>query len=219
LQIDTRAALRERRFYPYLFESLARDVTLTILDVLPGERVLEIAVGRGELLLKLATLAGGSGFAAGVDEDEAALALADARLREVGYTSFELKQGAAGALPYPAESFDAIYASFLLGARDDDESKRVLTDLRRVLVPGGRAAICGITFGERSLPRALARGVSFVKKLSGGVLGPAAGTARRAQGLAVDAGFDVDRRLYVEQRGVPSEILLLRRRESLGIRS
>ena len=41
----------------------------------------------------------------------------------------------------------------------------------------------------------------------------------KAQFYAVEAGFDVDRRLYIEQRGVPSEVLLLRRREALGIRS
>ena len=216
LPTDTLHALRERRFYPYLFESLARDVTLTVLDLQPGERVLEIGLARGELFLKLATLVGAQGHAMGVDEDAGALDLARARLREVGFAHFEVVEGARGALPFEAESFDAAYASYLLGEADDETCKRVLADLRRVLRPGGRAAICGLTFGERALPRAMARGHALVRKL---LPGSAGGLARRSQGLAVEAGFDVDRRLYIEQRGVPSEVLLLRRREALGIRS
>lgn len=211
---DTTRALRERPFYPYLFESLARDVTLTVLDLAAGERVLEVGAGRGEVLLKLATLVGPTGFAAGTETDAPSRALCEARLREAGLSHFEVRDAAAGALPFAASSFDSVYAAYLLGAHDDDESKRILADLRRVLRPGGRVALCGPTFGERAVPKVLARTLGLVRRLGRG----APQLARRAQGLAVDAGFDVDRRLYLEQRGFPCEVLLLRRRESLGIR-
>jgi ubiquinone/menaquinone biosynthesis C-methylase UbiE len=208
-------ALRRRSFAAMLFESLGREVALTVLELQPGERVLEIGLGRGETLLKMATLVGARGRAAAIDGSAARLGLAQARLREVGYTNFALARGGPTDLPFPARAFDAAYCAFRLNGLGDDAVARVLFELLRVLRPGGRAVFAVFTHGERRVARALTRSWSALHRAAPRLL---AGYRPRDLRAPVEkAGFEIDRRLYVEQRGVPSEVLLARRAARLGL--
>jgi ubiquinone/menaquinone biosynthesis C-methylase UbiE len=207
--------LRRRALFPYLFESLAREVTLTVLDFRPGERVLEVGTGTGEWFLKMATLVGPKGRAVGVDASPEAVRVAQARLQEVRYQNFEITVGDIGDLSLAPASFDAICCAFVVDRIPDSETPRALEEITRLLKPGGRLALCGLTPGERAVSRAVARGWELAFRLTPKLTGRS--RPRRLLDAALGAGLTLDRRLYLEQRGLPSEVLLLRRPSGLGV--
>jgi ubiquinone/menaquinone biosynthesis C-methylase UbiE len=102
----------------------------------PGQRVLEIGCGTGNLLLE-AKAAQPTADVAGLDPDAAALRLAarKARRRKVSLT---LDSGFADALPYPDDSVDVVLSSFMLHHLPAAEKEPALHEVLRVLRPGGR---------------------------------------------------------------------------------
>ena len=92
--------------------------------------ILEIGIGSGRNLHVYPADA----TVHGIDPSAAALALAEARGRDLGRAPV-LAIGDAGRLPYPDASFDAIVATFVLCSVDDVDA--TLREARRVLRPGG----------------------------------------------------------------------------------
>ncbi|WP_052441683.1 class I SAM-dependent methyltransferase [Streptacidiphilus anmyonensis] len=114
-----------------------------VADLAPaaGEHVLEIGFGPG---LSLGVLAGAAPdlLVAGVDPSELMLASARRRTRRLGsgiHERIELCQGTADDLPWPDATFDGVCATNSVQLwRPLDVS---LTEVRRVLRPGGRLAL------------------------------------------------------------------------------
>jgi SAM-dependent methyltransferase len=92
----------------------------------PGERVLDLGCGDGQLTARLAA----AGLeVCGVDASPAMVAAARAR-------GIAAKEGAAEKLPYADESFDAVFSNAALHwVRGQDE---MMSEVYRVLKPGGR---------------------------------------------------------------------------------
>ncbi|MEP6909176.1 MAG: bifunctional demethylmenaquinone methyltransferase/2-methoxy-6-polyprenyl-1,4-benzoquinol methylase UbiE [Actinomycetota bacterium] len=103
--------------------------------VRPGDRVLDVCCGTGDLALAAAE-AGGD--VTGLDFSAPMLERARGKSAEV-----EWIEGDALALPFAEESFDAVTIGF--GLRNVANVERGLEELRRVLRPGGRIAILEIT--------------------------------------------------------------------------
>lgn len=119
---------------------------LRLLNVTPGEAVLEIGCGTGGSLVELARQAGNSGRIFGLDISEGMLSVARGRLQKVHLSEqVELRCGDAAALPYPADSFDAVFMSFTLELFDTPEIPHVLQECRRVLRPRGRIGIVAMS--------------------------------------------------------------------------
>jgi demethylmenaquinone methyltransferase/2-methoxy-6-polyprenyl-1,4-benzoquinol methylase len=104
--------------------------------VRPGDRVLDAACGTGDLAI--ADLRAGAGKVTGLDFSERMLERA--RRKE---TRVEWIQGDMLALPFADATFDAATVGF--GVRNVADLPLALTELRRVLRPGGRLAILEIT--------------------------------------------------------------------------
>jgi demethylmenaquinone methyltransferase/2-methoxy-6-polyprenyl-1,4-benzoquinol methylase len=100
-----------------------------------GDRVLDAACGTGDLAI--ADLKAGAGQVTGLDFSEAMLARARRK------ANLEWVQGDLLALPFADATFDAATVGF--GARNVADLQLALTELRRVLRPGGRLAILEIT--------------------------------------------------------------------------
>ncbi len=103
--------------------------------VRPGDRVLDLCCGTGDLALA-AQRAGGR--VTGLDFSERMLERARRKSAEIDWV-----RGDALALPFADGAFDAATVGF--GVRNLDDLERGLAELRRVLRAGGRLAILEIT--------------------------------------------------------------------------
>jgi demethylmenaquinone methyltransferase/2-methoxy-6-polyprenyl-1,4-benzoquinol methylase len=101
-----------------------------------GDRVLDAACGTGDLAI--ADLKAGAAKVTGLDFSEKMLERARSK-----QTSIEWLQGDMLALPFADETFDAATVGF--GVRNVENLELGLSELRRVLRPGGRLAILEIT--------------------------------------------------------------------------
>lgn len=110
---------------------LWRVATVKAIDPKPGERVLDVACGTGTstaAIAKRGAKAIGLDFSKGMIEE--------ARRR---HPSLEFIDGDAQALPFGDDEFDAVTVSF--GLRNFEDPHLALTELHRVLKPGGRIVV------------------------------------------------------------------------------
>lgn len=125
-----------------LLNDLLNGACLRELAVSPGERILDVGSGLGQLSRALARAAGRP--VVGIEQSAAQIAGALARAREAGETGLlELREGDARELPLaPAEwgSFDLAHARFVLEHVQDPE--RVVAGMVRAVRPGGRVVLC-----------------------------------------------------------------------------
>jgi demethylmenaquinone methyltransferase/2-methoxy-6-polyprenyl-1,4-benzoquinol methylase len=115
-------------------------------EVGPGADALDICCGTGDLALELRRQIGPDGRVVGSDFSEPMLELAR---RKSGEEGLPVEFGWADALdlPYGDASFDAVTIGF--GARNLADLGKGLTEMARVLRPGGRLVILEITRPQR----------------------------------------------------------------------
>jgi demethylmenaquinone methyltransferase/2-methoxy-6-polyprenyl-1,4-benzoquinol methylase len=127
-------------------EEPVRRAGLEQLSARPGEKVLEIGFGTGHCLVALAQAVGSAGKVYGIDLSDEMLKIADENLEKAGLADrAELICGDAEELPYAAESLDAIFMSFALELFDTPKIPKVLAECKRVLRPGGRIVVVGVS--------------------------------------------------------------------------
>jgi demethylmenaquinone methyltransferase/2-methoxy-6-polyprenyl-1,4-benzoquinol methylase len=112
----------------------------------PGSDALDICCGTGDLALELRRQIGPDGRVVGSDFSEPMLELAR---RKSGEEGLPVEFGWADALdlPYGDGSFDAVTIGF--GARNLADLEKGLSEMARVLRPGGRLVILEITRPQR----------------------------------------------------------------------
>lgn len=114
-----------------------------LTELVPGARALDVATGTGDLALELAGRVAPGGEVVGVDFSERMLELARAK----GGTRVRFETGNALALEYPDAAFDAATVGF--GARNFSDLERGLSEMARVVRPGGRVVVLEITTPRR----------------------------------------------------------------------
>jgi demethylmenaquinone methyltransferase/2-methoxy-6-polyprenyl-1,4-benzoquinol methylase len=108
----------------------------------PGDRVLDVACGTGDLAIEMARRVGADGEVIGSDFSERMLELARAKAPAIRF-----EQANALDLPYDDDAFDAATVGF--GARNFSDLPQGLREMARVVRPGGRVVILEITTPER----------------------------------------------------------------------
>ncbi len=115
-------------------------VALTLAAARPGQRVLDLAGGTGDLAAALARKVGPRGRVILADINAAMLELGRDRLLDRGLVdNVGWVQADAEQLPFPDDSFDLVTIAF--GLRNVTDKARALAAMLRVLKPGGRLLV------------------------------------------------------------------------------
>jgi len=154
---------------------------LAVAGLHEGERVLDLGSGGGIDVLLSARRVGPSGFAYGVDMTGDMLELARRNAATAGAANVEFRRGQIEGLPFSGGSVDVVISNCVINLSADKPA--VLSEMFRVLVPGGRIGVCDVVAEDHMSPADRAAAGSYVGCIAG-----ALSRAEYLDGLAA-AGF------------------------------
>lgn len=112
--------------------------TIMVANPSPGQRVLDIAGGTGDLALAFARKVGSTGQVVHTDINEAMLRVGRDRLLDAG-VALPTMVCDAEKLPFTDGAFDLVSVAF--GLRNMTHKERALAEMCRVLKPGGKLLV------------------------------------------------------------------------------
>jgi SAM-dependent methyltransferase len=121
-----------------------------VADLNEGEVVLDLGSGGGIDVILSAKRVGPTGTAYGLDMTDEMLALAQQNAREAGIANVHFLKGLIEAIPLPADSVDVVISNCVINLSADKPA--VLTEIARVLRPGGRIGITDVVSEDRLSP-------------------------------------------------------------------
>ena len=129
---------------------LWKAIAINASGVRPGQRVLDVASGSGDLARAFAERVGPSGEVWATDINRDMLEVGRDRLIDHGVL-LPTVQCDAEALPFPANHFDCVSVAF--GLRNMTRKDRALAEMQRVLRPGGRVLVLEFSRVARPLEK------------------------------------------------------------------
>ena len=125
--------------------------TLTVANPQPGQQVLDIAGGTGDLSLAFAKKVGPTGRVVHTDINEAMLREGRTRLLDMGVVLPTLVCDAE-KLPFASDSFDFVSVAF--GLRNMTNKASALAEMHRTLKPGGKLLVLEFSRVAKPLEKA-----------------------------------------------------------------
>ena len=138
-----------------------------LLELYPGETVLDLGSGAGLDVIISARRVGPTGKAYGLDMTDEMLEVARENQRKSGLTNIEFLKGYIEAIPLPDDSVDVIISNCVINLSEDKGN--VLKEAFRVLKPGGRFAVADIIW-TRPVPDKLRKDIAAWVECIGGSL-------------------------------------------------
>jgi ubiquinone/menaquinone biosynthesis C-methylase UbiE len=136
-----------------------------VADLGEGETVLDLGSGGGIDVILSAKRVGPTGTAYGLDMTDEMLALAQRNIAEAGVTNVHLLKGEIERIPLPAASVDVIISNCVINLSVDKPA--VMTEMQRVLKPGGRIGISDVVAEDRLSSEERAERGSYVGCIAG----------------------------------------------------
>jgi ubiquinone/menaquinone biosynthesis C-methylase UbiE len=117
-------------------------IPLELADITPGQTIVDIGSGRGEIILHCAQK---GAKAWGLDYSEQAVIIADAALSEMAEDYYKkaiaIQQADATRLPFPNDSIDLVFMLDVVEHLYPDQLAQAFTEIHRILKPGGRLIV------------------------------------------------------------------------------
>ncbi len=136
-----------------------------VADLHEGETVLDLGSGGGIDVILSAKRVGPTGLAYGLDMTDEMLALARKNAGEAGIPNAVFLKGIIEEVPLPAESVDVVISNCVINLSTDKAS--VLTEIARVLRPGGRVGVSDVVAEDDLSPDQRAERGSHVGCIAG----------------------------------------------------
>jgi len=148
------ADLASQNIHPH--GARATEALLAALNVQSGQRLLELGCGTGHTIVRV--LAEYDVKVDGVDLLHEMLSIANNRLRLTGLRqrSNLIRADATVGLPLKDEWYDAVYAESVLGIHSPEGATTILSEVFRVLKPGGRFVLNDAVWKQGTTPETIA---------------------------------------------------------------
>ena len=136
-----------------------------VAELRAGETVLDLGSGGGIDVILSAKRVGPTGIAYGLDMTDEMLALARANAADAQVANVHFLKGVIEQIPLPADSVDVVISNCVINLSIDKPA--VLTEIARVLAPGGRIGISDIVAEDHLTAEERAERGSYVGCIAG----------------------------------------------------
>jgi arsenite methyltransferase len=150
---------------PAVAASLGCGNPIAVAELRQGEKVLDLGSGGGIDVLLSARRVGKTGFAYGVDMTDEMLDLARDNAAQAGATNVDFLKGTIEDVPLPDGSVDVVISNCVINLSVD--KPKVISEMLRVLSPGGRIGISDVVAEDHLSVQARAERGSFVGCIAG----------------------------------------------------
>ena len=137
-----------------------RNMTIEQTLLKPGESILDVGCGTGEVTIPGKKRVGQTGMAAGIDPDPQMIAIAQRKATRAAL-KIDFRIGVIESLPYPDAAFDAVTSSLMMHHLPHDLQAKGLAEIYRVLKPGGRLLIADMMRSGGSMRKQLFASIAF----------------------------------------------------------
>jgi len=138
---------------------------IMVADLNEGETVLDLGSGGGIDVILSARRVGETGLTYGLDMTDEMLGLARKNAQAAGIRNAIFLKGVIEEVPLPAGSIDVVISNCVINLSTDKPA--VLTEIARVLKPGGRIGISDVVAEDRLSPEERAERGSYVGCIAG----------------------------------------------------
>jgi arsenite methyltransferase len=136
-----------------------------VAELREGDVVLDLGSGGGIDVILSAKRVGPTGTAYGEDMTDEMLALAQKNADEAGVSNVHFLKGVIEDVPLPGSSVDVVISNCVINLSTDKAA--VLTEMARVLKPGGRIGVSDVVAEDRLSPAERAERGSYVGCIAG----------------------------------------------------
>lgn len=120
-----------------------RKVILQRAQIKPGDSVLDVGCGTGDLAMATKTLSGPTGAVHGIDASPQMIAVAQRKAARAG-TEVAFQVGLIEGIAFPDNHFDVVLSTLMMHHLPSDLKRAGLAEIYRVTKPGGRILIVDI---------------------------------------------------------------------------
>jgi len=121
-------------------DNAIRKASIGLAQINPGDKVLDVGCGTGDLTIEAKKLAGSAGEVYGTDASPNMIQQAQQKAVRTGIdVTFQI--GLVERIDFPENQFDAVLSSLMMHHLPDNLKRAGLAEIYRVLKPGGRLLI------------------------------------------------------------------------------